>query len=423
MVRENFPAVDLALADSGAMREADIPAERAAAVGRSQQSRLQFGRLGPRHAHLRSSYFMAPAGLGLASAVPLLGLSGPSAAGAVCAALVVLIATVLGHRLAIRHLRELDEAALERRDDPRMLREMCARIFPVWARQIETSRDTADDAVASLARTFSGMVERLEATLSASRSATSEIGAGDASIVATVGRSETDLANVVAILKELQEGKDAILSQVGEYATHLREMASDVQQIAMQIRLLALNGAIEAARAGEAGKAFAVVVGEMRRLAAQSADVGARISSKVQTVNAAVADMFRDTRESGSDEGASIQQAERDIGAVLERFKGLTTGLSHSVAVMESESEALKTQISDALVALQFQDRVSQIMSHLAQSVTSVGAAVAQDAEAKMSVESWLGEISRAFTTDEEFENLRSAERSTSRHKHEVTFF
>jgi methyl-accepting chemotaxis protein len=267
------------------------------------------------------------------------------------------------------------------------------------------------------------MVERLEATIAASRSATAEIGAGDASIVATVGRSEADLANVVAILKGLQEGKDAILRQVGEYAAHLREMASDVQQIAMQIRLLALNGAIEAARAGEAGKAFAVVVGEMRRLSAQSAEVGARISSKVQTVNAAVADMFRDTGRSEGDEGASIQRAERDIEAVLARFKGLTAGLSQSIAVMESESETLKNQISDALVALQFQDRVSQIMSHLADSVTSVGTAVAQNAEAQMSVESWLGEISRAFTTDEEFENLRSTKRSTSSNQHAVTFF
>jgi methyl-accepting chemotaxis protein len=422
MVREELPAADLALADPGAMREADSRLELAAAGARARQSPPVRDAGGPR-THFRSSYFVAPSGLGLASAVLMLALSGPSAAGAGCAALVVLAATVLGYRLAIRQLRERNEAAPQRRDDPAALREMCARIFPVWARQIETSRDTADDAVASLARTFSGMVERLEATISASRGATAEIGAGDASIVATVGRSEADLANVVAILKSLQESKDAILRQVGEYAAHLREMASDVQQIAMQIRLLALNGAIEAARAGEAGKAFAVVVGEMRRLAAQSAEVGARISSKVQTVNAAVAEMFRDTGRSDGDEGASIQRAERDIEAVLARFKGLTAGLSRSVAVMESESEALKNQISDALVALQFQDRVSQIMSHLAQSVTSVGAAVAQEAEAEMSVESWLDQISRAFTTDEEFENLRSATRSTRRHQHAVTFF
>jgi methyl-accepting chemotaxis protein len=267
------------------------------------------------------------------------------------------------------------------------------------------------------------MVEKLQATLSASRSATSEISAGDASIVATVARSESDLADVVEILKALQCSKDAILEKVGEYAAHLREMAADVQQIAMQIRLLSLNGAIEAARAGEAGKAFAVVVGEMRRLAAQSAEVGARISSKVQTVNAAVADMFRDSRDSADDEASSIQRAERDIESVLGRFKGLTTGLSQSVSVMESESEALKGQISDALVALQFQDRVSQILSHLAASLNSVGAAVAQDAEAAVSVESWLGELSRTFTTGEEFENLSASRRSLGRPTHEVTFF
>jgi methyl-accepting chemotaxis protein len=61
-----------------------------------------------------------------------------------------------------------------------------------------------------------------------------------------------------------------------------------VQKMARQSKLLALNASMEAARAGEHGQGFAVVAGEVRRLAAQAAEAAERTEALVKNVLARI---------------------------------------------------------------------------------------------------------------------------------------
>jgi methyl-accepting chemotaxis protein len=156
---------------------------------------------------------------------------------------------------------------------------------------------------------------------------------------------------------------------LNHFIVELQAMAADVARIAHQTNLLALNAAIEAARAGELGRGFAVVAKEVRMLSIQSGAAGKRITDTVGVISAAIIDTSRLVKDSVKQEDRSMLKAEAMIEQVLAEFKSMTDALQRSSALLKEESVGIKSEISQALVQFQFQDRVSQIMSHVSNNV------------------------------------------------------
>jgi methyl-accepting chemotaxis protein len=311
------------------------------------------------------------------------------------------------------------------------LQAVCLEAVPIWAKQVESSRSQTERAIVALTERFAGIYSKLEDALHASQQAAGDL-TGDAqgSTLVVLAQSESELTRVINSLKATQLSRDEMLTQVRgltDYTGQLRTMASEVAAIAAQTNLLALNAAIEAARAGEVGRGFAVVADAVRTLSSLSSDTGKKMSATVDIINAAITRLVEVADNTAEHDNQSVASSEASIQQVLDRFQGITQRLSGSTELLQQESVGIRDEISEVLVALQFQDRVSQILSHVRGNMDALHQRLQQcrhnpELLLRIDAQAWLAEMELTYATDEQ-RQIHHGGTSSSAKEAEITFF
>lgn len=309
------------------------------------------------------------------------------------------------------------------------LQALASQVLVVWAKQIETSRKRMDDAFVALTARFSEIVHRLNDAVNASRmavGASSEQASGNG-LVSMLSSSENRLNTIVAALSEAKQDKEHLLSETRKMVQVIHElklMASEVEGIADQTNLLALNAAIESARAGEAGRSFAVVADEVRKLSTRAGENGKRINGKVEMINRAILSSTAMVESSVERDTRSLEFSMTKIREVLDEFGAAAKGLEASTGLLQRESERITVEVSDALIQLQSQDRVNQVLMHVQSNIDQLCGKLALPHGPLQSedVAAVAGALRSSYTMEEELTN-HGGGASVQAHTAEITFF
>lgn len=307
------------------------------------------------------------------------------------------------------------------------LDKLCTGVLPVWAGQIDIARSHTEDSVTALTDRFADINQKIGDTVASSRNE-----AGNR-LLALLRENETELNSIITTLRSALAMKEAMLSEVtslSQFTDALLLMARNVGDIAKQTNLLALNAAIEAARAGEVGRGFAVVADEVRKLSNLSGETGKKISTTVETVNQAIAATLTISRQYAEQDQEMLANSEKVIEHVVGRVHAAAVDLADSSEVLRRETQAVGTEIAEVLVALQFQDRVSQVLSHVVNDMRKLRERiVARDEQfatgatpVSIDASTWLDELSHTYTVPEQHVVHRGGIPGTAVAS-EITFF
>lgn len=308
---------------------------------------------------------------------------------------------------------------------------MESTVTSLWIRQIETARSKSEEAMIELTRRFAGIVNKLEDTVKVSNH-TNGFSDGNQGMIAIFNQSEAQLQAVVSSLHEVIDNGDNLLAEVGKlmpFIDQLKGMATSVASIASQTNLLALNAAIEAARAGEAGRGFAVVANEVRDLSNKSGTAGMEMAEMAKVISTAITSAFEAANITAQQHEILEVDAKTTINDVMNIFKNITRELADTASILRESSEGIKHEVGESLVQLQFQDRVSQILSHVRDNISAFPACIKQGEQiylekGKLLAIDWTGLLSAletSYATAEERSNHSGMNIAVTEEK--TTFF
>jgi methyl-accepting chemotaxis protein len=166
---------------------------------------------------------------------------------------------------------------------------------------------------------------------------------------------------IVQRVAEAQEDQQRI-ALVVEEARSLTKLVDLIKSISGQTNLLALNAAIEAARAGEAGRGFAVVADEVRKLSSEADKAVGQINQGIQQVATSIESQFREklTHSNIQAERDALQGFSAQLNALGKNYQEMTAHDTEVLSEVRNSSQRLSSMFMDALASVQFQDVTRQ---------------------------------------------------------------
>ncbi|MBR2567240.1 MAG: methyl-accepting chemotaxis protein [Paenibacillus sp.] len=190
--------------------------------------------------------------------------------------------------------------------------------------------------------------------------------------------------NSITSLRELVTG-------LGERSAEIGTITEVINNIARQTNLLALNAAIEAARAGEHGSGFAVVAGEVCKLAEESSASAQQITQIVQLIQQDTDHAVQAVQVNSNETEMGIELVAA-AGQAFEQISNVANKVAADIEEVSAGSEEMSASTNEAV---SYVNQISNIASEASGAVHNVSAATQEQLASMEEIASSAGLLSK----------------------------
>ncbi|MCL1915897.1 MAG: methyl-accepting chemotaxis protein [Desulfovibrionaceae bacterium] len=258
--------------------------------------------------------------------------------------------------------------------------EMARRLFSATenlATQVRDSERSAEQQQGGVASSLTSMEQMNDAVLEiAQNTGVAAEEADKTKVLAANGESvmRQSVDSINTVQQDTRELKER-MNELGKQAEAIGAIMVVISDIADQTNLLALNAAIEAARAGEAGRGFAVVADEVRKLAEKTMGATTEVGQAIKNIQNEARSSIA-TVEHTAD---GLDKATELVGKSGDALKDLVQGISQTafqisgIATAAEEQSATSEQITKTLQEINQQaERTTSAMLHASRAINEI---------------------------------------------------
>jgi methyl-accepting chemotaxis protein len=165
---------------------------------------------------------------------------------------------------------------------------------------------------------------------------------------AEIARQIDAVAKKSSLAADDAQATSKSVNELNTLADSIGEVIGTIKDIAEQTNLLALNATIEAARAGEAGKGFAVVADEVKKLANETANKTEEIDERVNRIQEAIRNSVT-AMDKIITNVSEIDESTTTVASAVEEQNAATAEIGRNV----SEASTGTQQVSQSIIQVQ----------------------------------------------------------------------
>lgn len=197
------------------------------------------------------------------------------------------------------------------------------------------------------------------------------------------------VVNAINTVNEVSMKLQKNMEELGKQAENVGGVMNVISDIADQTNLLALNAAIEAARAGEAGRGFAVVADEVRKLAEKTMTATQEVGNNISAIQ-------NSTKTNITEVGHAVEniaQATELASSSGEALQGIVSLAAETSSVVASIATAAEEQSQTSEEITRAIDEISQVVGETSEGMIQSSAAVQELSRLAQNLNSVMGQL------------------------------